>query len=263
MSAPTPPPKGWLNRQEAADAIGKTLSSITRATDAGLLNPHRDETGKLWFDPREVEELKANPMMPVKGIGAKPDDPARAARREHFAEWELSTVKDLVASITVPRQKADDYLFRVMDFQDGLIKRLFAEKEEGRKEVEESRDGNAERAIIAEQHKSETRIKEFAIQRFIQAGLRFLEKQTGSTGNGLVLTSEQIEQLIVAGEFFSPEQEAIARKEVADYQRRQALIAAGKEAAAAKPPEAKQEPKPEPKPESKPAIETQGEESKS
>jgi hypothetical protein len=62
--------------------------------------------------------------------------------------------------------------------------------------------------------KSETRVKEFAVNRFIQTVSSIL---TNGKSNGVQLSPEQLEALLTEENFLTPEQQSAAKKAVIMY----------------------------------------------
>lgn len=192
---PAPDVSEWLTKDEVAEQLGVTRTTIKRMTDDGVFNPLRDATNRLRFKPSEVKWAETH-----RGGNKKP--------KEEMAEFELQTVKALLSLVKDPREKIDAILF-------DMIKDLRVENEKLRgvitaqqADVEAARDGNADREGALAMIKSEAAIKQFALTRIIEkASILF----SGGKVGGVQLTPEQLEQLVLAGEFLTPEQENTAK----------------------------------------------------
>lgn len=194
-------PSGWLRRQDAAKKLGCSLSRISRMVKADTLNPIEDDEGIQWFNPDEIESVRTDP------------DAHRGSKRraEDFAEFELSVIKDLVDLVKVPREKTDEYMFKVLDRYEKQNERLMAQNDKMSAEVKQARESNAEHDMAVQTIKSETELKSHAIKRVIDGVTRFL---TGGSTSGVTLNPDQLEELIVAGGFLNPEQENAAKSAI-------------------------------------------------
>jgi len=191
----------WPKRSQVAELLGVTDTSVARFQRDGDLNPIKDENGAYRFNPVEVAVLQA--ARGKKGVKG-------AQRLEDMQEWEGQAVKTIVNLINEPRKKIDEIQFDIIkDLRDENAK-LRATIEAQWKEVETARDNTAERDAALTMVKSEARIKEHAMMRIIEKAGQFFLGGKGGTA-GVQLTPDQLQQLILAGEFLTPEQENMAK----------------------------------------------------
>ena len=194
-------PPGYIRRADAAKKLGCSLSRISRMVKAETLSPIEDDEGVQWFNPEEVESARADPDI---HRGTK-------RRAEDFAEYELSVIKDLVDLVKVPREKTDEYMFKVLDRYERQNEKLMSQNDKMSGEVKAARESNTEHEMALTTIRSETELKSHAIKRVIDGVTRFL---TGGSASGVQLNADQLEELIVAGGFFNPEQENAAKQAI-------------------------------------------------
>lgn len=192
----------WPKRAQVADRLGVTVTSIARFQRDGDLNPLKDEAGAFRFDPAEIICLEAK-----RGGKKYVRD---SLRKEEMQEWEGEAVKTIVGLINEPRKRIDEIQFDIIKDLRAENLKLRETIEKQWAEVEVARDNTAERTAALTMVHSEARIKELAMTRIIEkAGQFFLGGKGGATG--VQLTPDQLQQLILAGEFLTPEQELTAK----------------------------------------------------
>lgn len=206
----------WLTKQQVAERLGRSIAAVTRLQAKDLLHPLRDVDGTNRYDPDEVDQVISN------------IDVTRSLRKEEYADYELSVVKDVVDLVRVPREKIDDLLFRIIERQEKQIEGMLVQRDKDRAMVDAAKDNAAEREMATDLIKSETRVKEFAVNKFIQTVSSIL---TNGKSNGVQLSPEQLEALLLEEGFLSAEQQNAAKKAVIMYKenlKKEALADAAK-----------------------------------
>lgn len=208
----------WPTKEEVAEAIGKTLTTVTRLMADGSLNPIKDERGRNRFPPAEVAILVQRVAGTTKAI----------ARKEEFKEFELDVIRSIVGLLKDPREKIDSlFLSMIADLRTENA-RLLAVIASQREDVDAAKDHTSERTMALEMVKSDTRIKELALSKILEkAALIFGGGKM--TAAGVMLTADQLEELIMAGgDFFTPDQLNMAKAIVTKHKSMQPKVEAPK-----------------------------------
>lgn len=190
----------WPTKQQVADAIGKSLTAVTRLMDDGTLNPIKDAEGRNRFPPAEVAIVVQRVAGTTKAI----------VRKEEFKEYELEVIRSIVGLVKDPREKIDTILFKMIDDLRIENARLLTIIQSQQSEVDAAKDHTAERTMAIGMVESDSRIKELALSKILEkAALLF---GGGKLASGVTLTPDQLEELILAGgDFFTPEQMNMAK----------------------------------------------------
>lgn len=172
----------WPTKAEVAARTGLSTTSIWRLHKAGRLNPKKVH-GVNRYNPEEVSAILADPHS--DDTPGPPLDPEE--RRDAFAQYELATVRSLLAIVKEPRERIDDILFGIIDRLETKVALLDTKLEGQRKELEEARDGTSERNVAVQMMQSESRVKELAGMRAVDTVARLL----GGSTTGVQLAPQQ------------------------------------------------------------------------
>jgi len=194
----------WYTKDAVAAQLGKSLAAVTRLQKAGRLSPRIGSDGKNRYNPREVAEVMSDPSAPGRA----------STRGEEFAEYQLDTVRALIGLVKDPRERIDEIQFRIIERLEKENNMLRDRLEANRVVVEAAQDNNADRQAALNIMNSETRVKELAGMRMIETLSRLI---SGGKSNGVQLSPEQLEQLIMVGDFLTPEQANAAKAAVVAY----------------------------------------------
>lgn len=194
--------ESWPTREELCETLGRHKSTVIRFESDGRLDGRAlDESGAMRYDPQEVAALEDDRSRVKPKL-------TRDQRREEFQDYELSTIKQLVDLVKVPRDKIDEMMFRLLGHLEKRNAELEALVSSLRGEIDKARDDNTERDIARQIAGSETKIKEMAANRLMSTLQAIM---SGGKSNGLELSPQQLQELLMAGQFFTPEQEKQAK----------------------------------------------------
>lgn len=219
-------PKGWITCAQMCERVGRSPGTVNRLAVDGHLDSYLDTSshgaGKRYFDPDGATKILATRQEEA-------DDKADTGG---FAKYELGVVKSLIEMIRAPREKIDELQFSIIERQEKQIEKLLARQESDRELVESAKNDEADRETAMGMITAETEVKKLAGMRMIETVTRLLQ---GKSGNGLTLTPEQAHELLIAGEFLTPDQAAAAQRMITASGKNpieKAVKAAGKEVAA-------------------------------
>jgi excisionase family DNA binding protein len=106
-----------LTLTQAAEATGKSKSTLLRAIRKGRISAHKDEHGAFWLDPAELHRV-----FPI----ASPDAPDDAPMTRHATDGDAALLRREVELLR-------EQLAREREFSRELSNLLHEEREERRK----------------------------------------------------------------------------------------------------------------------------------
>lgn len=199
-------PKGWFSIGQACERLGRSPATVQRLAAAGHLDSFLDTSsngpGKRYFDPDGI----------MKVLATREEEQNDKADAGGFAKYELGVVKSLIEMIRVPREKIDELQFGIIERQEKQIEKLLARQEADRELVETAKNDGADRETAMTMITAETEVKKLAGMRMIETVNRLMQ---GKGNGGLTLTPEQAHELMLVGDFLTPDQAAAAQRMIA------------------------------------------------
>ncbi len=120
----SPPREGWLSRDEAAAHLGVHSRTIRRwYEEADILHPERDERGRVWFDPEEVERVareRRGADVETRDAETALDEGEVAARM--FAIFNAGRgPREVVVELRLPPTKVKEVFDQWVALEGGLL----------------------------------------------------------------------------------------------------------------------------------------------
>jgi hypothetical protein len=208
----------YATRAEVAESLSVSVATVRRLERRGVLHPVVDAEGTHRFHPAEVEHLsgESGGAAELETANAPPIPCALCGR----AVDDVSTAARLLNSTMVPREKADRYLFEVLDRQAKRISELEGQSAETWRARERAADFTNERALELASATKDTTLQDKILERAMGTFERMTGKVApsapGAPGDWLAgLSREQLTTLLDVPDMWGASQLAAVRAALA------------------------------------------------